>query len=93
MERAAYMTLHHQVKAPFKGNRPAAGSAQSKPPMVVPTTGTTARHTVLPYDEASPSGEPETWNTVPPPSGTTGTLYDESTMYIDQIMEDMYRDC
>ncbi|KIJ41236.1 hypothetical protein M422DRAFT_255740 [Sphaerobolus stellatus SS14] len=48
---------------------------------------------VLPYDEAPPSGEPKSGETVPPSGGATSTLHDESTMDIDQIMEDIYRDC
>ncbi|KIJ53775.1 hypothetical protein M422DRAFT_242027 [Sphaerobolus stellatus SS14] len=51
------------------------------------------REQVLPYDEAPPSGEPEAGETAPPSGGATGTLYDESTMDIDQIVEDIYRDC
>ncbi|KIJ54770.1 hypothetical protein M422DRAFT_240855 [Sphaerobolus stellatus SS14] len=48
---------------------------------------------VLPYGEAPPSGEPESGETAPLSGGATSTLHDESTMDIDQIVEDIYRDC
>ncbi|KIJ55432.1 hypothetical protein M422DRAFT_240054 [Sphaerobolus stellatus SS14] len=51
------------------------------------------REHALPYDEAPPIGEPESGETAPPSGGATSTLHDESTMDIDQIVEDIYRDC
>ncbi|KIJ30828.1 hypothetical protein M422DRAFT_267535 [Sphaerobolus stellatus SS14] len=45
---------------------------------------------VLPYEEAPPSGEPESGNTAPPSAGANSTLPDESTMDIDQIVDDIY---
>ncbi|KIJ40250.1 hypothetical protein M422DRAFT_256786 [Sphaerobolus stellatus SS14] len=45
---------------------------------------------VLPYDEAPPSGEPETGNTAPPSAGASSTLHEESTMDIDQELDDIY---
>ncbi|KIJ29339.1 hypothetical protein M422DRAFT_269293 [Sphaerobolus stellatus SS14] len=52
-----------------------------------------AREQVLPYDEAPPSGEPESGETALLSGGATSTLYDESTMDIDQIVDDIYCDC
>ncbi|KIJ41544.1 hypothetical protein M422DRAFT_255454 [Sphaerobolus stellatus SS14] len=49
-----------------------------------------AREQVLPYDEAPPSGEPDAGEIAPPAGGANSTLYDESTMDIDQIVEDIY---
>ncbi|KIJ53300.1 hypothetical protein M422DRAFT_242449 [Sphaerobolus stellatus SS14] len=40
------------------------------------------RDPVLPYDEAPPSGEPETGDTAPPSAGASSTLHEESTMDI-----------
>ncbi|KIJ33925.1 hypothetical protein M422DRAFT_264063 [Sphaerobolus stellatus SS14] len=45
---------------------------------------------VLPYDEAPPSEEPAAGEIAPPAGGASSTLYDESTMDIDQIVEDIY---
>ncbi|KIJ35850.1 hypothetical protein M422DRAFT_261801 [Sphaerobolus stellatus SS14] len=52
-----------------------------------------AHEQVLPYDEAPPSSEPDAGETAPPSGGANSTLYDESTMDIDQIVGDIYRDC
>ncbi|KIJ24395.1 hypothetical protein M422DRAFT_254723 [Sphaerobolus stellatus SS14] len=51
------------------------------------------RKPVLPDEEAPPSGEPESGYTAPPSAGANSTLQDESTMDIDQIVEDIYCDC
>ncbi|KIJ48010.1 hypothetical protein M422DRAFT_248158 [Sphaerobolus stellatus SS14] len=51
------------------------------------------REQVLPYDEAPPSGEPDAGEIAPPSGGANSTLYDESTMDIDQIVGDIYHDC
>ncbi|KIJ39776.1 hypothetical protein M422DRAFT_257371 [Sphaerobolus stellatus SS14] len=52
-----------------------------------------AHEQVLPYDEAPPSGEPKSGETAPPSGGASSTLHDESTMDIDQIVDDIYCDC
>ncbi|KIJ32585.1 hypothetical protein M422DRAFT_265608 [Sphaerobolus stellatus SS14] len=110
IERAAYMALREQEKAPYKGKKPATANRQSKPSVHAPTPAKTgessrqqldadlesygqAREQVLPYDEAPPSGEPDAGEIAPPPGGANITLYDESTMDIDHIVEDIYRDC
>ncbi|KIJ28298.1 hypothetical protein M422DRAFT_270442 [Sphaerobolus stellatus SS14] len=98
IERATYMALREQEKAPYKGKKPVTANRQSKPSVHAPTPAKTgesswqrldadlesygqAREQVLPYDEAPLSG------------GANSTLYDESTMDIDQIVGDIYRDC
>ncbi|KIJ32735.1 hypothetical protein M422DRAFT_265360 [Sphaerobolus stellatus SS14] len=110
VERAAYMALCEQEKAPYKGKKPATANRQSKPSVHAPTPAKTgessqqrldtdlesygqAHEQVLPYDEAPPSGEPDAGEIAPPSGGANSTLYDESTMDIDQIVEDIYRDC
>ncbi|KIJ46162.1 hypothetical protein M422DRAFT_250198 [Sphaerobolus stellatus SS14] len=110
VERAAYMALRKQEKAPYKGKKPATANRQLKPSVHALTPAKTgessrqwldmdlesygqAREQVLPYDEAPPSGEPEAGETAPPSGGANSTLYDESTMDIDQIVDDIYPDC
>ncbi|KIJ33888.1 hypothetical protein M422DRAFT_264018 [Sphaerobolus stellatus SS14] len=93
VERASYMALRNQENAPYKGKSLVTGTSQSKSLVHAPTPAKTAREQVLPYDEAPPSGEPEAGETAPLSGGATGTLYDESTVNINQIVEDIYRDC
>ncbi|KIJ43453.1 hypothetical protein M422DRAFT_253336 [Sphaerobolus stellatus SS14] len=110
VERAAYMALCEQEKAPYKGKKPVTANRQSKPSVHALTPAKTgessqqrldadletygqAREQVLPYDEAPPSGEPATGEISPQAGGANNTLYDESTMDINQIVEDIYRDC
>ncbi|KIJ45465.1 hypothetical protein M422DRAFT_250783 [Sphaerobolus stellatus SS14] len=110
VERAAYMALREQEKAPYKGKKPATANRQPKPSVHAPTPAKTGessrqrldadlenysqvREQVLPYDEAPPSGEPAAGDIAPQAGGANSTLYDESTMDIDQIVEDIYCDC
>ncbi|KIJ46045.1 hypothetical protein M422DRAFT_250475 [Sphaerobolus stellatus SS14] len=110
VEHAAYMALHEQEKAPYKGKKPATAARQSKPSVHALTPAKTgessqqqldadlesygqAREQVLPYEEAPPSSEPDAGEIAPPAGGANSTLYDESTMDIDQIVGDIYRDC
>ncbi|KIJ49011.1 hypothetical protein M422DRAFT_246787 [Sphaerobolus stellatus SS14] len=93
VERAAYMALHEQEKAPYKGKKPATANRHWQRLDVDLESYGQAREQVLPYDEASPSGEPEAGETAPPSGGANSTLYDESTMDIGQIVDDIYRDC
>ncbi|KIJ56102.1 hypothetical protein M422DRAFT_239306 [Sphaerobolus stellatus SS14] len=100
VECATYMALQNQEKASYKGKRPATASRQSKPSVHAPTPAKTdlesydqACEQVLPFDEAPPSDEPESGETAPLSGGATSALHDESTMDINQIMDDIYRDC
>ncbi|KIJ38946.1 hypothetical protein M422DRAFT_258362 [Sphaerobolus stellatus SS14] len=83
------MTLCNQENAPYKGKKPVTGTGQSKSLVHAPTPA----KTVIPYEEAPPSGEPESGYTAPPSAGANSTLTDENTMDIDQIVEDIYCDC
>ncbi|KIJ23415.1 hypothetical protein M422DRAFT_276009 [Sphaerobolus stellatus SS14] len=87
LERAAYMALREQEKPCSR-----AKSLHQRLDADLDTYGQ-VRDPVLPYDEAPPSGEPATREMEPPSEEATGTLYDESTMDIDKIVEDIYRDC
>ncbi|KIJ48442.1 hypothetical protein M422DRAFT_247782 [Sphaerobolus stellatus SS14] len=95
VERASYMALREQEKAPYKGKKPATANRQSKPSVHTPTPAKTesygqAHEQVLPYDEAPPSGEPEAGEIAPPSGGANSTLYDESTMDVDPELDDIY---
>ncbi|KIJ47045.1 hypothetical protein M422DRAFT_249355 [Sphaerobolus stellatus SS14] len=98
IECAAHMALRSKGNAQNKGKKSVAGNSQSWTLVHALTPDKTgessrqqldanlesygqAREQVLPYDEAPPSG------------GANSTLYEESTMDIDQIVEDIYHDC
>ncbi|KIJ56281.1 hypothetical protein M422DRAFT_239500 [Sphaerobolus stellatus SS14] len=50
-----------------------------------------AQEPVLSYDEVPPSGTPDVEMEVPATAGTSGTLPSESTMNVDQELDDLYQ--
>ncbi|KIJ35064.1 hypothetical protein M422DRAFT_262827 [Sphaerobolus stellatus SS14] len=85
-ERAAYMHLNQRPPAPNKAKRLVTGSLQSH----ISEHAATPAKTVLPYEEAPPSSNPDVEMDVSAVAENSSTLPDESTMYVDPELEDLY---
>ncbi|KIJ34851.1 hypothetical protein M422DRAFT_263035 [Sphaerobolus stellatus SS14] len=103
VERAAYMALREQEKAPYKGKKPATANRQSKPLVHAPTqakTGESSRQRLdadlESYGQACEQVLPydEAPPSGEPDAGETAPLSGgaNSTLYDESTM-DIYRDC
>ncbi|KIJ36143.1 hypothetical protein M422DRAFT_261470 [Sphaerobolus stellatus SS14] len=89
-EHAAYMHFNQCLPAPNKGKQPVTGSLPSHLSVHVHTPANTVHELVLPYEEAPPSSNLDVEMDVATGVEDSVTPPDESTMYVDPELEDLY---